>query len=261
MIYYPKTEQICDLSCCPFATHPDIAECYFANCPFVCDLHCPPGAWLHGKAVGFTKIRILPHRQTRIPLLTVKLTKEGQEVNIATLCRSCALSYSSFVDVAECRHTDDERALEGCWNLNEVVFAVQRQNYSITHVYSTVWFQHTRDDVLEDLMTVLAKTKIKNSPVPESENFDDFLQHLNAESGLNLHRADFINPSLAMRSAAKQLMVSNILFIYIACLFTNVRVGRVAVHSFVDLIYSFLFQVAVIGKNAQVVNKSATPLR
>ena len=209
MLYYPKTELKCVSSCCPFQNHRESSECYLNNCTFICPDHCPPSAWFYGEAVGYAKVKILPHRSTRIPLLSVKIKKSGQDVNITTCCRTCTEIHNDFIDVPPCTHTDLERCIEGCWNLHELAFAVRRQKYCLLHIYSTVFFRETRDDALEGLMTVLAETKILSSGIPTDEAEDPvvYINRLNRERGFNLREPDFI-PSLSMRNGAKWLMVT-----------------------------------------------------
>jgi hypothetical protein len=214
MLYHPKTMQSCETSCCPFGTHPEIAACYAAKCAYVCPKHCPPDAWLNGGAVGYAKVKILPDQHTRIPLLTIKVVKDKQEVTIAALCRTCAETYDSFIDPPKCAHTEEERMIEGCWLMHEVSFAIKRQNYKLIHVYSAVYFQETRDDVLLDLMTVLSKTKIANSGIPTDEDAYEYVAQLNRDSGFDMKVEDFKAPSLAMRNVSKLLMVRGALCMY-----------------------------------------------
>jgi hypothetical protein len=70
-----------------------------------------------------------------------------------------------------------------------------------------VFFQATRDDILENLMNVLAQIKIINSGIPSDVDPVDYIRQLNEESGFNLTVEDFENPSAAMRAVAKLFMV------------------------------------------------------
>lgn len=202
-LYFPKTQEECNESCCAAHSGP----CYLDPiCTNVCPNHCPSKSWSSG-IVGYAKVKIRPNRHCRIPLLTVTVTNISKETfNVPTLCLKCAKIYTNFIDPPECCHTDEERDITGTWNLHEIVFACQRQGYEIIKVYNCVFFQKCRSDPMEALMTVLSITKITSTKLPK-HGVAEFIKNLNDKTGFNLTEADF-HENGALRSVAKFLMVS-----------------------------------------------------
>lgn len=83
---------------------------------------------------GLMKCKILPPRGLHAPVLP----KTFNGKNVYTLCNTCAQTYQK----TPCKHTDEERCLEGTWCTPEIYTAV-RYGYKILHVYELWHWEET----------------------------------------------------------------------------------------------------------------------
>jgi len=78
---------------------------------------------------GIIKCRVIPPRKLYVPVLPLKINKKL----VYTLCFSCALGKNQH----ECKHTDEERCLEGTWVTYELHEAL-KYGYKIDLIYE-IW--------------------------------------------------------------------------------------------------------------------------
>lgn len=114
---------------------------------------------------GFILCKILPPCDLYVPVLPLRCSSRL----IFSLCRMCAESLNVF----ECTHNDNERALIGNWALCEVSLAV-RKGYKICEIYELMTFNMSqynpnirKDGIFSEYMRTFLKLKQESSGWPE----------------------------------------------------------------------------------------------
>lgn len=174
--------------------HPEIILNGFGLMEDICD-----------RFFGFIKCDILPPRELYIPVLPGKY---GQDKKlIFTLCRTCATERSA---VSNCRHTDQERSLNGTWFTEELKMALE-MGYKIQQVHGVYHFQETTQELFTDYIKLFYKMKILASGRPANCATDDdlrnYIRQVQQKEGITLPFNDFVsNPPI--RQISKLLINS-----------------------------------------------------
>lgn len=154
---------------------------------------------------GIVHCRVLPPRQEYVPVLPVRM---GGKLTFP-LCRTCAASENQ----ADCTHSDNERAITGCWCSPEVMAALD-QGYKIDTIYEVYHYPESTQFDLEtktgglfsEQVNTFIKIKTEASGWPDwVESEDDKCSYLNQfldKVGVALDKDNIcVNP--ALRSIAK----------------------------------------------------------
>ena len=172
----------------------------------LCMEACPPSRWK--SLVGAASVRVLPPTHQRFPILRLDIVRNNQPTQMAALCRSCAES-ASFLDGANCRHSDNERAITGSFTFLELVYALEVQQYKLEEVYELHFYENYCTDYLEKFLETCAHMKVVSEGFPQDVNTpeqkENFVQELSRDTGLPISVED-IRESPSMRSNGKILM-------------------------------------------------------
>ena len=188
------------------------------HCQESCDRDCsnPQSFRLHwsrwNSVPGCASVRILPPRSIRYPLLRISLTRLGEEIQCAPLCRTCAESSPQNPSGLEsCPHSESERCLIGSWTFIELDAAVKEQGYRLLEVYESVFFNEYKVSVFEDILSCFAKVKTSSEGYPahvdpqDAAQCSQYARELSSETGLDISPQD-IFASPALKSCSKLIL-------------------------------------------------------
>ncbi len=105
-------------------------------------------------------------------------------------------------NVPYCAHSVEERSLTGTWTTMELQLALEN-GYEILDIHEIWnWGENKTKKLFRDYMMNWMILKLKNSPISENTDLNDYVKSLNEEYGLELEPEDIVsNP--AMRSLGK----------------------------------------------------------
>lgn len=124
------------------------------------------------------------------------------------LCRACA----DALNVNACTHTDDEKAIEGVYVIDEIKLALEYK-YRIKKIYE-IWLFDTKqynpetneDGIFSQYMRTFLKIKMENSGWPENvqseSEKDEYIRMCEEVHGLKLDKSKIKN-NKSLRAIAK----------------------------------------------------------
>lgn len=158
---------------------------------------------------GLIKCEILPPQTLFFPVLPARLNGKL----IFTLCHACA----SNLNMKECRHTTDQRALTGVWVIEEVREAINN-GYLMRKVYEIWEFETACYDpdlksggVFAEFINEFLKIKQESSGWPAEctteEARNEYIEQYEAHEGIRLEHAK-IQKNESLRSLSKLILNS-----------------------------------------------------
>lgn len=152
------------------------------------------------KYFGFISAKVYPPRKLFFPLLPFK-TQSGKL--LFTLCRTCGESNNQSEN--GCLHTDEERALTGCWPTPEFNKALEL-GYSVGKIFEIWHFGEKSNEIFQGYVHTFLKAKQEASGYPSGVTTaverDNYVKESAEKHGIILNANDIsFNP--AKRQIAK----------------------------------------------------------
>jgi len=177
-------------------------------CTRICSLHHPPAEY--GSTPGMISCTILPPKNVRFPVLTIKIRRQDQDLTVATCCAQCANEKNCLSPDFECTHTDAERAISGHYMLSEVAYAIRVQGYQLLRVFEVHYFAMYRTDFFIEAMKIYGRLKVTSTAPPPEVDRLQYAQELSRTTGFDNISPDEIGDFPARRTYAKLSLVGSI---------------------------------------------------
>lgn len=119
---------------------------------------------------GICHLTILPSRDCYTPPLPLRTRAKNI---VYTLCRMCAEEFNMSTP---CAHSEDERAITGVWDCEEITMAVRQCGYQILRIFELHHFPETLQwnretgthGIFSEYIIRMSKGKIANSGFPRN---------------------------------------------------------------------------------------------
>ncbi|KAI2645089.1 putative DNA polymerase [Labeo rohita] len=152
---------------------------------------------------GLIKATVLPPRKLLHPTLPVRLSGKL----LFPLCRSCAEQHNQTLP---CMHTDEERAIHGCWVSIELLKAIEK-GYVVVKVDEVWHFPQRSETLFCDYVKTFLQFKQESSGFPKDVVTDadkeSYVRDYFEKEGINLNM-DKIELNPARRSIMKLILNS-----------------------------------------------------
>ncbi|KAL0148364.1 hypothetical protein M9458_056344, partial [Cirrhinus mrigala] len=152
---------------------------------------------------GLIKATVLPPRKLLHPTLPVRLSGKL----LFPLCRSCAEQHNQTLP---CMHTDEERAIHGCWVSIELLKAIEK-GYVVVKVDEIWHFPQRSETLFCDYVKTFLQFKQESSGFPKDVVTDadkeSYVRDYFEKEGINLN-LDKIELNPARRSIMKLILNS-----------------------------------------------------
>ncbi|XP_054718450.1 uncharacterized protein LOC129227826 [Uloborus diversus] len=106
---------------------------------------------------GIIKCKVLPPPSLYLPVLPVR---ENGKL-LFPLCRICC----ETMQQSKCRHTDDERTIEGTWITEEVKLAISK-GYKVIQIHEVYHFEKKSNSLFKSYIDLFLKIKQESSGWP-----------------------------------------------------------------------------------------------
>lgn len=141
---------------------------------------------------GLIKCKLLPPRQRFLPSIPTRVPVKGGGKNnrklVFPLCVTCAREQNFVLD--SCRHSDEERTIEGTYVSCEVYEATSKYGYTLTEIQEVWHYTMQRPGLFRDFVNKFLKIKQEASGWPAWATTDDlkqqYLRDYKAKEGIEL---------------------------------------------------------------------------
>ena len=158
--------------------------------------------------MGLLKVFVIPPRKINVPVLPMKVDKEGDERLLFPLCSKCARRYDKggVIENYQCKHTDEQRGwMSECTSVE--LDAALKRGYVVTEFVSAIIFEkedkelfrgYMRDCVAGKIHATGFDPDIKGNRVAE----DKFIKECHKKFGIKIDRKK-MKPNKGLRETEK----------------------------------------------------------